>query len=113
MIYQAPFVNEIRHDEQERTLYGNSVLRKLDGLAEYQRRFPDDRHCSMFIGCLAFYANEKRANIPWQMFRDALVANFKTEILSGKVMPHVIDDHYKGKWDDLLDAAHRKDAEAG
>jgi hypothetical protein len=47
------------------------------------------------------------------MFRDALVANFKTEILSGKIMPHVINDHYKGEFDDLLDAARRKFAEVG
>jgi hypothetical protein len=111
LIYQAPFVAEIRYDEQQRQLYEESVLRKVDGLAEHHRKFGDDRFCSIFIGCLAFYANEKRANVSWQMFRDSLVENFKDEILSGKIMPHVINDHYKGKWDDLVDAARRKDAE--
>lgn len=38
---------------------------------------------------------------------------FKDLILQGKIMPHVINDHYKGKFEDLLDAARRKDAEVG
>ena len=111
LIYQASFVGVIRDDEQERQIYEQSVLRKVDGLAEHHRRFHDDRLCSILIGCLAFYANERRANISWPKFRDSLVENFKDEILSGKIMPHVINDHYKGKWDDLVDAAERKDAE--
>lgn len=111
LIYQAPFVDEIRNNEEERQIYEESILRKLDGLAEHHRKFRDDRLCSILIGCLAFYANERRANVSWQMFRDSVVENFKDEILSGKIMPHVINDHYKGQWNDLLDAARRKEAE--
>jgi hypothetical protein len=47
------------------------------------------------------------------MFRGALVANFKDLILQGKIMPYVINDHYKGEFDDLLDAARRTFAEVG
>lgn len=104
-------MHEIRNDEEERNLYEDSILRKLDGLAEHQRKFGNDSFCSIFIGCAAFYGNERRANVSWQAFRDSLVEDFKNEILSGKIMPHVVNDHYKGRWDDLLDAARRKDAE--
>jgi len=113
LTYQGPFVDQIRNDPQERVLYAESVVRKLGALAEHHRKFADEPYCSRYIGAAAFYANEKRANVPWETFRDALVANFKDLILKGKIMPHVINDHYKGKYEDLLDAAHRKAAEIG
>jgi|GEM_PF-6065275 len=113
LTFQGPFADQIRNDEQERMLYGESIVRKLDALAEHHRKFVDEPYCSRYIGALAFYANEKRANVPWEVFRDALAANFKDLILLGKIMPHVINDHYKGKFEDLLDAARRKDAEVG
>lgn len=40
--------------------------------------------------------------MPWGEFRDALAEKFGLEILSGKIAPHTINDHYKGKWDDLV-----------
>jgi hypothetical protein len=111
LIYQAPFLDKIREDEEERSLYQDSILRKLYGVADRNRRHPDSASCSRYIGALAFLANPKRANIPWPIFRDAVVANFCTEILQGKISRHVINDHYKGKYRDLVETAQRKDAE--
>lgn len=94
--YQGPFVHEIREDEQERGLYKASILRKLHDLAELNRISRDYRLCPYYIGCLAFLANEKRANIPWKIFRDEVAKYFREEIITGKIARHVIDDHYKG-----------------
>lgn len=105
MGYQAPFVRDIRDDEEERALYSASILRKLKDLAELNRAFRDEHLCSYYIGCLAFLANEKRANLPWNTFRDELAKHFAKEIIEGKIARHVIDDHYKGKWSDLLRTA--------
>ena len=58
-----------------------------------------------YIGSLAFMANEKRANLPWKTFRDELVKHFSDKIVRGKIARHVIDDHYKGRWEDLVEAA--------
>lgn len=69
MGYQGPFVQEIRRDEEEKALYGASILRKLRDLAELNRSYRDERLCSYYIGCLAFLANEKRADLPWVTFR--------------------------------------------
>jgi len=107
MGYQAPFVQAIPEDAEERTLYGASILRKLRDLAELNRAYPDERLCSYYIGCLAFLANEKRANLPWSAFRDELAEHFTAEILNGKIARHVIDDHYQGGWPDLVEAAER------
>jgi hypothetical protein len=107
MCYQGPFLQQIRQDAVERALYGASILRKLKDLAELIRSDPDDHLCSYYIGSLAFLANEKRANLPWKTFRDELVKHFSDEIMRGKIARHVIDDHYKGKWDDLVEAVER------
>jgi hypothetical protein len=107
MDYQSPFLKDIRHDEEERALYKAAILRRLRDLAEFKRRFGDDGLTSLYIGCLAFCANEKRANIPWQTFRDQLTKYFTDEILAKKISSHVINDHYKGMWPDLLEAAER------
>jgi len=107
MDYQAPFVQGIREDEEERALYTASVLRKLRDLAELKESDRDDNLCSYYIGCLAFLANEKRANLPWNLFRDELAKYFANEIIKGKISPHVINDHYKGMWGDLVAAAER------
>jgi hypothetical protein len=64
MGYQGPFVQEIRRDEEEKALYGDSILGKLRDLAELNRSYRDERLCSYYIGCLAFLANEKRADLP-------------------------------------------------
>lgn len=108
MGYQGPFVQEIRRDEEEKALYGASIIRKLRDLAELNRSYRDDKLCSYYIGCLAFLANEKRADLPWVTFRDEVARHFAEEILSGKIAPHVIDDHYKGMWTDLVAAARSK-----
>jgi hypothetical protein len=50
-------------------------------------------------------ANEKRANIPWKIFRDKVTKYFREEIITGKIARHVIDDHCKGMWTDLVEAA--------
>jgi hypothetical protein len=105
MGYQAPFVRDIRHNEEERALYGASILRKLKDLAELNRTYRDEHLCSYYIGCLAFLANEKRANLPWNTFRDELTKHFADEIVGGKIARHAIDDHYKGMWTDLVEAA--------
>ena len=107
MGYQGPFVHEIRRDEAEKVLYGASILRKLRDLAELNRSYRDNRLCSYYIGCLAFLANEKRADLPWVTFRDEVAKHFAEEILTGKIARHVIDDHYKGMWADLVAAAER------
>ena len=107
MGYQAPFVQEIREDEEEKELFIASVLRKLKDLSELNHAYRDERLCSYYIGCLAFLANEKRANVPWKRFRDELVKYFADEITKGKIAPHVIEDHYKGRWSDLIEAAER------
>jgi len=107
MGYQGPFVQEIRGDEEERLLYGASILRKLRDLAELNRSYRDYKLCSYYIGCLAFFANEKRADLPWVTFRDEVAQHFAEEILTGKIARHVIDDHYKGMWEDLVAAAER------
>jgi hypothetical protein len=107
MCYQVPFVQQIRQDANEKALYGASILRKLKDLAELIRSDPDDHLCSYYIGCLAFLANEKRANLPWKTFRDELVKHFSDEIMRGKIARHVIDDHYTGRWEDLVEAAER------
>lgn len=107
MGYQGPFVQEIRRDEAEKVLYGASILRKLRDLAELNRSYRDNRLCSYYIGCLAFLANEKRADLPWVTFRDEVAKHFAEEILTGKIARHVIDDHYKGMWADLVAAAER------
>lgn len=107
MAYQSPFVEQIRHDDEERALYMASILRKLKDLAELNRAERDERLCSYYIGCLAFVANEKRANLPWHIFRDELAKHFAKEIIEGKIAPHVINDHYKGMWADLVAAAAR------
>ena len=105
MGYQGPFVHEIRQDADERALYSASILRKLTDLAELNQAYRDDRLCSYYIGCLAFLANEKRANLPWKTFRDEVAKHFGDEILAGKIARHAIDDHYKGMWTDLVEAA--------
>jgi hypothetical protein len=105
MCYQGPFLQQIRQDAEEKALYGASILRKLKDLAELVRSDPDDHLCSYYIGCLAFLANEKRANLPWKTFRDEVAKHFSEEIMHGKIGRHVIDDHYKGRWDDLIEAA--------
>ena len=105
MGYQGPFVNEIRQDTHERALYNASILRKLHDLAELNRAYKDERLCSYYIGCLAFLANEKRANVPWVIFRDEVAKHFGDEIIAGKIARHVIDDHYQGMWSDLVEAA--------
>lgn len=110
MGYQGPFVQEIRRDEEEKALYGASILRKLRDLAELNRSYRDEKLCSYYIGCLAFLANEKRADLPWVTFRDEVAQYFAEEILSGKIARHVIDDHYKGMWEDLVAAAERATA---
>lgn len=110
MGYQGPFVQEIRRDEEEKALYGDSILRKLRDLAELNRSYRDERLCSYYIGCLAFLANEKRADLPWATFRDEVAKHFAEEILSGKIARHVIDDHYKGMWADLVAAAEKATA---
>jgi hypothetical protein len=107
MGYQGPFLNDIRQDAEERALYSASIVRKLRDLAELNRAYRDDRLCSYYIGCLAFLANEKRANLPWNTFRDELAKHFAKEIISGKIARHAIDDHYKGMWADLVKAAER------
>ena len=107
MGYQGPFVHEIRQDADERALYSASILRKLNDLAELNQAYRDDRLCSYYIGCLAFLANEKRANLPWKTFRDEVAKHFGDEILAGKIARHAIDDHYKGMWTDLVEAASR------
>jgi hypothetical protein len=107
MGYLGPFVHEIRQDADERALYSASILRKLHDLAELNRAYRDDRLCSYYIGYLAFLANEKRANLPWKTFRDEVAKNFGDKIIAGKIARHVIDDHYKGMWTDLVDAAGR------
>lgn len=78
MGYQGPFVHEIRQDADEKALYSSSILRKLHDLAELNRAYRDDRLCSYYIGCLAFLANEKRANLPWKTFRDEVAKNLAT-----------------------------------
>lgn len=100
-------MQEIRRDEAEKVLYGASILRKLRDLAELNRSYRDNRLCSYYIGCLAFLANEKRADLPWVTFRDEVAKHFAEEILTGKIARHVIDDHYKGMWADLVAAAER------
>ena len=110
MGYQGPFVQEIRRDEEEKALYGASILRKLRDLAELNRSYRDERLCSYYIGCLAFLANEKRADLPWVTFRDEVAQYLAEEILSGKIARHVIDDHYKGMWEDLVAAAEQATA---
>jgi len=110
MGYQGPFVQEIRRDEEEKALYGASILRKLRDLAELNRSYRDEKLCSYYIGCLAFLANEKRADLPWVTFRDEVAKHFAQEILSGKIARHVIDDHYKGMWEDLVAAAEQATA---
>jgi hypothetical protein len=105
MCYQGPFLQQIRQDAEENALYGASILRKLKDLAELVRSDPDDHLCSYYIGSLAFMANEKRANLPWKTFRDELVKHFSDKIIRGKIARHVIDDHYKGRWEDLVEAA--------
>jgi hypothetical protein len=105
MCYQGPFLQQIRQDAEEKALYCASILRKLKDLAELIRSDPDDHLCSYYIGCMAFLANEKRANLPWRTFRDELVKHFSDEIMRGKIARHVIDDHYKGRWEDLVEAA--------
>ena len=107
---RGPFVQEIRRDEEEKALYGASILRKLRDLAELNRSYRDDRLCSYYIGCLAFLANEKRADLPWVTFRDEVAKHFAEEILGGKIARHVIDDHYKGMWEDLVAAAEQATA---
>jgi len=110
MCYQGPFLDQIRKDAEGKALYSASILRKLKDLAELIRSDPDDRLCSYYIGCLAFLANEKRANLPWKTFRDELAKYFSVEIMSGRIARHVIDDHYKGRWEDLVEAAERASA---
>lgn len=105
MGYQGPFLHEIRQDAEEGALYRASILRKLHDLAELNQSYRDDRLCSYYIGCLAFLANEKRANLPWKTFRDEVAKHFGDEIMAGKIARHAIDDHYKGMWTDLVDAA--------
>lgn len=107
MGYQAPFIHAIREDAEERALYCASILRKMRDLAELTRTYPDKRLCSYYIGCLAFLANEKRANLPWSTFRDEVAEHFADDILRGRIARHVIDDHYKGMWEDLVGAAER------
>jgi hypothetical protein len=107
MCYQVPFLEEIRQDAAENALYSASILRKLKDLAELVRSDPDDQLCSYYIGCLAFLANEKRANVPWNTFRDEVAKYFPDQIMRGKIAPHVIDEHHKGRWDDLVEAAER------
>lgn len=48
--------------------------------------------------------------MPWKTFRDELAKYFSVEIMSGKIARHVIDDHYKGRWEDLVEAAERASA---
>jgi hypothetical protein len=48
--------------------------------------------------------------VPWKTFRDELAMHFAHEIIGGKIAQHVIDDHYKGMWADLVKAAERASA---
>ena len=64
------------------------------------------RRPSLFLlHWLAFLANEKRANLPWKVFWDEVAKHFGDEIIAGKIARHVIDDHYRGMWADLVEAA--------
>ncbi len=54
-------MDEIRDDEEQKSLYEESIQGKLDGLAQHHRKFHDDRLFSILIGCLAFYAGKDSA----------------------------------------------------
>ena len=110
MAYQGPFVMQMRNDEEERENYEKSILRKIHSVGEYYRRFGDINFSSYYLGCLAFYANSNRANVSWEKFKEAVLSDFLEEILEGKIESHVIDEHYKGKWSDLIDEAKKKRA---
>lgn len=111
LVYQTSFVDQIRSDAEEKKLYQDSIVRKLHALADFNRKHPDDTFCAYFIGCLAFLSNPKRADIPWSVFRDAVVTDFGEQLLQGKISPHLINDHYKGKFADLMQATRRNAGE--